>query len=94
MKQMAKVGERCLLVVDDSNSLIGTITDGDLRRAILSGAGFKTHAISMCQKNPTVFVKGKIDIELAKKFFLIKDLTSFQLLITVENWPMYYFLGL
>ena len=82
MKQMAKVGERCLLVVDDSNSLIGTITDGDLRRAILSGAGFKTHAISMCQKNPTVFFKGKVDIELAKKIFLNQ---RFDLIPVVDN---------
>ena len=51
MKQMAKVGERCLLVVDDSNSLIGTITDGDLRRAILSGQDLKLMQFRCAKKS-------------------------------------------
>mgnify|MGYP000016921186 CR=1 FL=1 len=40
MKALNKTGEKCLIVVDDNNKYIGTLTDGDLRRAILSGADF------------------------------------------------------
>ena len=30
--------EKCLLVINDNNKLLGTLTDGDLRRSILAGS--------------------------------------------------------
>ena len=36
--QLEKNNEKCLLVVDSNNVLKGTLTDGDIRRAILNGA--------------------------------------------------------
>ena len=41
MKALDKTAEKCLLVIDESGKLIGTITDGDIRRAILSDKGFR-----------------------------------------------------
>lgn len=37
LRQMDAMGEKTLLVVDDHNVLLGTITDGDIRRWILKG---------------------------------------------------------
>ena len=37
MKLLDKTAEKCLFVIDNSSRLIGTVTDGDLRRAILNG---------------------------------------------------------
>ncbi len=33
--------KRFLVIVDDNNSLLGTITDGDIRRALISGKGLE-----------------------------------------------------
>ena len=38
MKALNKTSEKCLLVVDEDKKLLGTLSDGDLRRSILGGA--------------------------------------------------------
>ena len=40
LSRMETGAEGILLVVDSKNSLLGTITDGDIRRAILKGINF------------------------------------------------------
>ena len=37
MEALDKTAEKVLLVVDDGQALIGTLTDGDIRRHILKG---------------------------------------------------------
>ena len=37
LKQLTKTGEKCLVVVDNKNKLLGTLSDGDVRKAILKG---------------------------------------------------------
>lgn len=39
------------LIVDDSNTLLGTLTDGDIRRALLSGADLDSRASDYMNKN-------------------------------------------
>jgi dTDP-glucose pyrophosphorylase/CBS domain-containing protein len=38
MVSLDRTAEKCLFIVDSNDILIGTLTDGDVRRAILSGA--------------------------------------------------------
>ena len=33
---MSRAGEKCLVVVDKKNKLLGTLSDGDVRKAILN----------------------------------------------------------
>ena len=37
MEKLSKEGSRCLTVLDDNDKFVGTITDGDIRKALLSG---------------------------------------------------------
>ncbi|CAH8342199.1 unnamed protein product [Eruca vesicaria subsp. sativa] len=50
--EMASKGCGCLLVVDEYHRLIGTFTDGDLRRTLkASGEGiFKLSVVEMCNR--------------------------------------------
>ena len=41
MKALDKTAEKCLLVTDNNKKLLGTLTDGDLRAAILKGTSIK-----------------------------------------------------
>jgi len=43
---------RVLFVVDGKGRLIGSVTDGDIRRAILSGAGFNQPVLDIMFKSP------------------------------------------
>ena len=42
LKQLSKTGEKCLVVVDKKNKLLGTLSDGDVRKALLSGNSIDT----------------------------------------------------
>lgn len=42
------------IVVDNDNKLIGVLTDGDIRRALLNEIGFDSAVESIIQKNPLV----------------------------------------
>ena len=57
MKALNKASEKCLLVIDENNKLLGTLTDGDLRRSILSGMLFSENISNSFNTKPTVFSK-------------------------------------
>ena len=49
---------RIVLVVDKENRLLGTITDGDIRRALMAGSAMSSLATSVMQKNPIAVNQG------------------------------------
>ena len=52
MQTLDQTAEKCLFVVDEDNAVSGTLTDGDVRRAILSGAGLDDGIRSHYNPNP------------------------------------------
>lgn len=58
-------------IIDDTDKLIGTITDGDVRRAILSGANLQDDISSIVHRNP-VCVSYDINREKIKDMFIKK----------------------
>tara|TARA_B100001057_G_C22847265_1_gene949581 strand:+ start:979 stop:2040 length:1062 start_codon:yes stop_codon:yes gene_type:complete len=56
LKQLEKNSEKCLIITKNNNLLVGTLTDGDIRRAILNGAGINSNIYKYVKKNP-VFLK-------------------------------------
>ena len=71
MKILNSAGTKCLLVVDDQKKLLGTLTDGDLRRSILAGGKFSVNISDCFSKNPTVLKKGTFTKDEA--FQLLSD---------------------
>ena len=43
LKALDKGGQKSLIIVDNDNRLLGTLSDGDLRRAILTGIELKNN---------------------------------------------------
>jgi len=74
MKTLDKTAKKCLLVVDDSNKLLGTLTDGDLRRSILAGMKFSEDIASCYQVEPTILFQGSYSNEEAKQMLRDKQL--------------------
>ena len=37
MKNLSESGHKCLVIVDENDNLLGTLSDGDVRNAILKG---------------------------------------------------------
>lgn len=69
MKQMNKTGEKILFAVDDDNSLLGSLTDGDVRRWILKEGKLTDHVDKIYNKNP-IFVTANYGIENVKQLML------------------------
>ena len=58
MKTLDKTAEKCLLVLDEDDKLLGSLTDGDLRRGILSGMNFSENISGCYHKDATTFTRG------------------------------------
>ena len=58
MKKLQKTGERCLVVVNKNKRLLGTINDGDIRRAILNQISTST-SIKNIYKKKCIYVQSK-----------------------------------
>jgi dTDP-glucose pyrophosphorylase/CBS domain-containing protein len=70
MEQLDKSAQKCLLITDKENHLLGTLTDGDIRRAILRGASFSSDISKIYNKNPITLKSKTITNDELKKVFL------------------------
>ena len=92
MKTLNKTAEKCLLVVDESEKLLGTLTDGDIRRTILAGCDFSdTIGNSFCT-DPTILYFGKynknkaIELLQRKKLDLIPVINENCQIVDYITW--------
>ena len=63
-------GIQITLVIDDSQKLLGTVTDGDIRRALLKGNQMNDKVTSCLNLN---FISAKNDISLEEKYKILKS---------------------
>jgi dTDP-glucose pyrophosphorylase/CBS domain-containing protein len=64
MLQLTQKGIKTLFIIDDSQKLIGTLTDGDIRRGILSGIELTTKITEIMEKT---FFSVNVNDENAKQ---------------------------
>lgn len=69
LKQMDAMGEKTLIAVDDRNRILGTITDGDIRRWILKGKSLNESLENAMNRHPFT-LKGGFARESAKQLML------------------------
>jgi dTDP-glucose pyrophosphorylase len=71
LKSLKKTGDRCLLITNKNNDLLGTLTDGDLRTALIKGANLKSSIKSLFNKKPKYILENQInDKNLIKKLLI------------------------
>jgi dTDP-glucose pyrophosphorylase len=58
MEQLEKTEEKIVFVVDEASRLIGSLTDGDVRRWILSDGDLKAEVVRICNCDPHVAREG------------------------------------
>ena len=92
LKQLNKSAEKVLLVVDDSNRLLGTISDGDIRRFMLNAGDLEATIDSLYNPNPTYitdknFSHDKIkSLLLQKQIELIPMINNRKVVIDTFSW--------
>ncbi len=70
LKQLDKTAEKVLLVVDEMGRLCGSLTDGDIRRAVLKGKDFSDTIDKVCNPRPLCLQRGSYSSEKAQQLFL------------------------
>jgi len=75
MKKLGEVGEKELFVVDDGNRLMGAISNGDIRRWILSEGGLDENVEQICNKDPK-YVFENYELENVKEMMLNSKIES------------------
>ena len=73
LKQMDAMGEKTLIVTDDQNVLLGTLSDGDVRRWILKGKDLAQDVAHAMNPNPVTLVQG-YEKDSAKQIMVKKKL--------------------
>ena len=69
---LSKTAEKCLVVLDQNNKLIGTLTDGDIRRHLIKGKVITDKIDKIYNKNPVFLKENNFNLNHAKKI-LIKN---------------------
>jgi dTDP-glucose pyrophosphorylase len=85
MKKLDETAEKCLLVVDKENHLLGTLTDGDLRRAVLNSLPFSSSIAGVYNSNPTVVSSDLRDMDEIKKIFIKHKLDLIPIINSKRN---------
>src|SRR5690554_967898 len=70
-----------LFIADNNNVLIGSLTDGDLRRGFIKGLGFEDSLLDFIQPNPSYIVEGeyvmdKLEAYKARNFKVVPVLNA------------------
>ena len=73
LRQLDKSGESCLIVVNNKSKLLGTLTDGDVRRVILKGKFLKDKISGIYEKNPTFLKRNEYSLNQTKDLFIKKE---------------------
>lgn len=71
---ISKEGVRCLIVTNTKKKMLGTLSEGDLRRSILKEFNLNNKIKFLYKKNPKFFFENEIDNKKVKKFFLKEKL--------------------
>ncbi len=74
MKQLDLTAEKVLLIVDEQNRLIGALTDGDVRRAILSGKSIEDSIGGIFNPRPVFLYSDSVTEEEISRILVEKKI--------------------
>lgn len=83
ISNLDKVAIRIVLVVDDAGKLIGTVSDGDIRRGLLRGLDLKSSIESVVYRSPLV-VPCELDRETVRQLMVSNKIQQIPV-IDVQN---------
>ena len=76
IKKLNKSQHQIILIKNNKNQLIGTVTDGDVRRSLLKNKNFESKLSEIMNKKPFV-VKEKISSNYAKYLMEKNEILQF-----------------
>jgi dTDP-glucose pyrophosphorylase len=91
IESLNKSGLKIALVLNEQNELLGTITDGDIRRGILKGKTVVDNIVDVIQKTPIVCTpemskSAVVDLMLTNKVFQLPIVNQFGKVVGLNIW--------
>jgi len=93
MQKLDQTAEKILFVVDDNDRLLGTVTDGDIRRGLINGSRFDENIEKILHKDFTAVTLDQLDLKenikrlmVEKKFEQIPVLDHMGIVRDVVLW--------
>lgn len=74
IKILNKYGTRTLVVLNKNNNVIGTLSDGNIRRSILKGSNLESSINNIFNNNPITIYENEVNSKELKKIFLKKKI--------------------
>ena len=81
IKILNKYGTKTIIVINNNKKLVGTLSDGDIRKSIIKGYNLKSSINNIYNKKPIFLFENQIDKKKIRKIFLKKKIS----LIPVVN---------
>jgi dTDP-glucose pyrophosphorylase len=72
MQKLNETAEKILFVVDENDKLLGTVTDGDIRRGIINNVGFQDSIEGVIQRKFTAIKQGIPEINAYAKQMMVE----------------------
>ena len=69
LHRLGETAGKCLVVIDEGSQVIGTLSDGDLRRAILQGNRLEDSIEKVYFRSPVILEEGNYSQQQVRKFF-------------------------
>lgn len=93
LEKIEALGGNLLFVVNRDNVLIGSVSDGDIRRGLIFGHGMETVVDHFCEKSPKTLLYGEFDIEelidlRENKYEVIPVIDSYNKIIDLINFDI------
>ena len=73
MKLINLNGQKCLIVVDKKNHLLGSLSDGDVRKVLLKNYKLEDKINDIYNKNPKFLFKKNLSEKKLKELFIKKN---------------------
>ena len=70
IKKLNESGKKCLIIVNSKNQLIGTISDGDIRKSLLKDHNINSSVNKIVNKKPFSIFEDKLKFNNLKKIFM------------------------
>ncbi len=86
---LSKSAKKCLVVLDEKRKLLGTITDGDIRRAFLKGKNLNDTIKNIYKKKPFKIINNKKNLKNIKKLMLKKKIDFLPIVNNLNRFVNY-----
>ena len=74
IKILNKYGSKTIIVINDDDKMIGTLSDGDIRRSVIKGFNLESSINNIYNKKPIYIYENEIDKKKIRKIFLKKKI--------------------